>query len=269
MLGGTSGVSDPNESSTPKYSVCITHRNNVDTIRESLNSILSQVDQSYEVIVVDSESDDGSLEILRGYEKEKRIRLLTKSCNRGEGRQIALEMSRGEVIIANMDFDDVFNPDSLSQAVRFFTRRADGVVLRVAEAIRGAGLGYNEQAVTIARASLLRSLGGWKPLVRWEDWELWTRAAKVGKYAWTCFPMRTAVGSRARIGHGREYSRLWRYRTLRKIGRQRYNPNEPTPGRVLYDWVARVSLIGQKREKDPFYTTFDYKSLKSYIPFES
>jgi glycosyltransferase involved in cell wall biosynthesis len=240
----------------------------METVKESLDSILSQVDQSFEVIVVDSQSDDGSLEVLKNYEKEKRIRLLSKSCNRGEGRQIAFEMSRGEVIISNMDLDDLFRQDSLSQAVRFFHSRAEDVVLRVAEAMKGAGLGYNEQAVTIARASLLKSLGGWKPLVRWEDWELWARAAKAGKYAWTCFPMRTKVGSKARRGHGREDSRLWRYRTLARIGRQRYNVDKPTLGRVLYDWTARASLIGQRKENDPFYATFDHKSTENYVSFE-
>jgi len=256
------------QSLAPKYSVCITQRNNVDTVKQSLDSILGQVDGSFEVIVVDSQSDDGSLDILRKYEKEGRIRLLTKLCNRGEGRQIALDTCKGEVVIANMDLDDVFVQGSLSKAVQFFHGRAEGVVLRVAEAKKGAGLGYNEQAVTIARASLLKDLGGWKPLVRWEDWELWARSAKAGKYAWTCFPMRTAVGSRTRDGHGREYSRLWRYRTLARIGRQRYDPDKPTLGRVFYDWIAKASLIGQKRENDPFYFAFDHKSPDSYIPFE-
>lgn len=46
------------DSSTPKYSICITQRNNLETMRASLESILGQINQSYEVVVVDGESSE-------------------------------------------------------------------------------------------------------------------------------------------------------------------------------------------------------------------
>ncbi|MEM2087155.1 MAG: glycosyltransferase [Thermoproteota archaeon] len=63
----------------PKYSVCITCRNEAKTIRASLDSILNQIDDRFEVIVVDSKSTDGTLEILKEYVEHGKIKLIVKN----------------------------------------------------------------------------------------------------------------------------------------------------------------------------------------------
>lgn len=93
-----------------RYSVCITTYNNVTTVQRSLRSILSQTDDSFEVVIVDNFSSDGTYEIIKGLCAEKGAKLLQRKCSRGKGRQIAFEASMGEVIISNLDTDEVYLP---------------------------------------------------------------------------------------------------------------------------------------------------------------
>src|SRR3989442_5116656 len=119
-----------------KYSVCMTHKNNSKTLEASLNSILGQIDGSFEVVVVDAESNDGSLEKLRRYSDEGRIKLIVNKCSRGRGRQIALENSSGEYVISNMDLDEIYRA-SLKDLLRFYHEKCeDLVVLSVYDAAR-------------------------------------------------------------------------------------------------------------------------------------
>jgi len=103
------------ENKKPKYSFCITTFNSNKTIRKSLESILSQIegDNTFEVIVVDAGSTDGSLEYLRELEKKGKIRLVVDRRTRGSvglGRQIALENARGDYVILYCDTDCYYKP---------------------------------------------------------------------------------------------------------------------------------------------------------------
>lgn len=160
-----------------KYSVCITHYNCARTVRVSLKSLLSQLDSNFEVVIVDNRSTDGSLDILKEYESEGMIRLLSTRCSRGEGRQLALQRSEGEYVVSGLDMDDTFRP-SLQNLLKFYHDRTEGMLLS------GAG-----EATMIAPRKLLLDLGGWKNLQFRENWELCRRAAEKGMYRWTIFPL--------------------------------------------------------------------------------
>ena len=64
-----------------RFSIIITCYNQYEFIRDALESVLSQVQDCDEVIVVDDGSRDGSLELLRLYEDS--VRLLALPANRG------------------------------------------------------------------------------------------------------------------------------------------------------------------------------------------
>jgi glycosyltransferase involved in cell wall biosynthesis len=72
-----------------RYSICVTHKNDGRTLKASLDSLLCQIDDEFEVIIVDSKSSDGSHQVLRRLESEGKIRLFVKNCSRGAGRQLA------------------------------------------------------------------------------------------------------------------------------------------------------------------------------------
>ena len=57
-----------------KYSICITNYNTASTLEKSISSILAQMEESYEIVVVDNFSQDGSESILKTLSTQGRIR---------------------------------------------------------------------------------------------------------------------------------------------------------------------------------------------------
>lgn len=159
-----------------KYSLCITNYNSVKTVKDAIDSILSQVEQEFEVIVVDNSSDDGSFEILREYARTGRIRLFTqKEHNRGLGRQNALLYSTGNWVISGLDMDDVYLP-RLHNLLSFYHAACEGKILSV-----------KRTGIAIAPKELILKTGGWRDLQRYEQWELFRRMANSNSFLWTIF----------------------------------------------------------------------------------
>ena len=61
----------------PTYSVCICNYNMADTLEVSLRSVLDQLDERYEVIVIDDGSKDSSVEILENLSNAYENRVYT------------------------------------------------------------------------------------------------------------------------------------------------------------------------------------------------
>lgn len=158
----------------PKYTICITNYNMVRTIREALDSLLPQLDDSFEVVVCDNFSNDGSAEILGKYAAQRKLKLIQRNCNRGEGRQIAFNHSQGDYIITGLDMDDVFKPTLHTILVNYHTKYEGFMVV------------YG--TVGIIPRSLVENVGGWVSLSAYEDVEFGRRARYVcdtSKYMWT------------------------------------------------------------------------------------
>ena len=170
----------------PTYSVCITHYNDAPTVERSLRSVLDQVDGTFEVVVVDNFSTDGSYEVLSGYAKDGRITLVQAKCSRGKGRQIAFEKSMGAYVIANFDMDDEMVPRLKELLTLFHTDYEDRLV-RVKRSRVGAVNHYCN--VTIARRDTIVRLGGWRDLNWYEDADLWYRGKLKGLLAEIDFPI--------------------------------------------------------------------------------
>lgn len=171
----------------PTYSICITHKNNIDSLEQSLGSILDQIDDSFEVLVVDSNSTDGSLKTLQELASHGRIRLIEQQCTRGRGRQIAMENAKGTYILSNFDMDDVFNP-RISQILQIYHQSFEGMMVRIVSP-KKIGRWEGHFANSISPAELIRNLGGWTDVQFGEDIDLWCRAALLGKYGWMEFDL--------------------------------------------------------------------------------
>lgn len=240
-----------------KYSICITHYNNASTLRKSLESILNQIDEQFEVIVVDNRSNDGSERILQEYVEKGKIKLITKKCSRGKGRQIGFENSSGEYIISNLDMDDIYWP-KLSQLLNFYHESCEGSLLRIVPGV-----------ITIAPQKILTMLGGWHDLQYDEDRDLLSRAAKAGLYRWTIFPLLRAITShperRSLLGKLRH--RYITYRERIRIGRKIFADKEPTS--VKQKLIALVAMVGAlfyESYKDSFNITFLHLDSRYFIP---
>jgi len=181
----------------PKYSVCVTTKNDLPTVKASMDALIANTNRTNtEIVVVDAESTDGQLPILRGYASLGLIKLIVKKCNRGEGRQIAYVESRGDYVIAGIDTDDVVGP-GLQQLLALYDTEYEGLVLQAI-------------GVTIAPRGVIESLGGWKPLARAEDFDFWKRAESRGLLRRVSFsPYVVRVRRRHSVTH--TVRQLWMY----------------------------------------------------------
>ena len=102
------------EQNAVKVSVIIPVYNVEHYLRECMESILNQTLAELELICVDDGSTDGSLEILREYEKkDKRVIVLTQdNLGGGAARNQGLAIARGEYL-SLLDSDDFFDPQML------------------------------------------------------------------------------------------------------------------------------------------------------------
>jgi glycosyltransferase involved in cell wall biosynthesis len=225
----------------PKYSICITNYNQGETIRESLESIVAQIDDSFEIVVVDSLSTDDSARVLSEYASKGTIKLISKKCNRGKGRQIAFENSVGEYVLAHFDMDIYYNP-KLIELLQVYHRKYDGLLLRF-DNLRDEGVA----SLMVAPRTLLTAIGGWRELQVGEDWELWRRAWEQRAYRWT----EVDLGRNMRDREGKGRLRTYRdgmngLRDSYVIGRP-IHANMPILGPTGANLIARVLSIGTKR----------------------
>lgn len=105
----------------PKVSVNIPAFNDEKYIRETLDSVLAQTFNDYEIIIVDDGSTDKSAKIIKRY-NDTRIKYYYQN-NRGIGaaRNKALELSSGEYI-AFLDHDDLWMPQKLEKQIALFDK---------------------------------------------------------------------------------------------------------------------------------------------------
>ena len=91
-------------------------------IAETIESVLSQTYQNWEMLICDDCSTDNSVEIIRAYaDKDSRIKLFKTPHNTGtpaEPRNIAIDNAKG-YCVAFLDADDVWLPNKLETEVGF------------------------------------------------------------------------------------------------------------------------------------------------------
>jgi glycosyltransferase involved in cell wall biosynthesis len=258
----TSRLKVANEDAPLKYSICITHYNNAGTVRDSLDSLLKQLDDTFEVVVVDNMSNDGSQVILEQYENMGAVRLIKARCSRGRGRQIAFMNSVGEYVVSNLDMDEVFSP-SLTSFLDFYHNRCEGNVLAVVP--REGGRGPN---VTLAPRSVLTEIGGWRDLQYGEDWDVWSRAASIGKYRWTTFPLVNRLDKHEdrRTQAGRFKYRLGKYRDELRLGRDVLgSEGRTTAAQRAALLLARLAAPFYESYANEFNRTFDCTDPRHFV----
>lgn len=238
-----------------KYSICITHKNNVKTLRASLESILSQIDDSYEVVLVDSMSNDGSEAVLNDYAKAGKIKLFREKCSRGKGRQIAFEHSKGDLVIANIDMDEIYR-QGIATIVSLLERHGDYLFL-VNNSLKKE---ENQQNITIAGRELLKEIGGWRDINWGEDWDIWRRAASIGKFRRIVFPLITFKNlheERNKYLNKIKY-RFWAYRDMIKVGRHVFDEKEDASFTQKLIYALSQMTVRQR---------FDQDKLNNFDPF--
>ena len=98
-------------------------------IEETIISVINQTYLCWELIIIDDNSTDKTLDIVRHYQdKDDRIRLHIKNPDIKKGptnsRNIGLDLSKGKYIIY-LDSDDLLNRNCLQQRISVFQNHPD------------------------------------------------------------------------------------------------------------------------------------------------
>ena len=194
---------------SPLVSVVVPAYNAMDYIGATLDSVLSQTYENFEVLVVDDGSQDQTLAVIESYcRKDERV-ILLRQPNLGvaAARNLAIQASRG-TLIAPLDADDIWYPHKLERQVQCFLDAPPqlGLVyswfLLIDEAgstllkapgylMRGrvlASLVYlnfvGNSSVPLIRRDCFEKVGGYSTRLRehsaqgCEDWDLYLRIAE-------------------------------------------------------------------------------------------
>lgn len=157
------------------YSICSTHYNNVDYIEDSAGYIASIIKNRprWELVISDAGSNDGSLEFLQELSEGRddvRV-IMAEGSSIGKGRQVALEHSRGDIVISLGDLDAVYYRDNrLFDFVSFY----ENLVEEEGDIMLGGG-------AMVASRELYDQLGGWNDLEVTERRDLKRRALAQGR----------------------------------------------------------------------------------------
>jgi glycosyltransferase involved in cell wall biosynthesis len=97
---------------TPQFSVIITCHNQRKFIADAIQSAISQIYESREVIVVDDASSDGSDSVLKSYGEMIRLISLERNEGASEARNAGTAAARGNYLVY-LDGDDLLKPWAL------------------------------------------------------------------------------------------------------------------------------------------------------------
>ena len=127
------------------------------------------------------------------------------------------------------------------------------------------------QNITIGPRNLFVSLGGWRDLNLFEDWDVWSRANVVGKYAWTPFKFAANETDHpvVRSAYRRMRQRYERYCCRMRLGMKIFTKGEKIgPSQRIANFAARtrVTFQGVFQGQDPAFNSLNpdfYVNLRS------
>lgn len=198
-------MSNPHNSQ-PLVSVVIATRNRLTWLKKCLESVQSQRDISWELVVIDDSSDDGTRPWLRDLKCENlKVILPDEHLFRARAANLGLAAARGDYVMS-LDDDDILHPGALSVLARALEKYPEAVASVGARRTwftaedyfrRDAHprsvlllnifdeLLYGWSAVSgqnLYRTGLIRNLGGYSDgLSPCDDRDLWLRVAAEGK----------------------------------------------------------------------------------------
>jgi glycosyltransferase involved in cell wall biosynthesis len=109
-------------SALPKINVVMTVYNGASHLSDAVQSVLDQTFQDFEFIIVDNNSSDNSVDIIRRFQ-DNRIHLIPSEHNLGQTKalNIGIQASRAPYI-ARMDADDICLPQRLAKQYEFMEK---------------------------------------------------------------------------------------------------------------------------------------------------
>ena len=185
----------------PRVSVVMPVYNGLPFLSASIESILHQSFEDFELIILDDGSTDGSAEVLRQWaRKDPRIHLLATNRKSGLSRSSNLLASKAQApLVARMDADDIAHPDRLrrqweliegNSAVVLVGTLSDGIdsdgkLVRPRDRwrlIRRSPFPPFPHGSVMFRRSVFEDVGGYsEQCIGWEEHELFIRMSRKGR----------------------------------------------------------------------------------------
>lgn len=192
-------------------SVIITTYNAAKYIEETINSVLEQTYQNFEIIIVDDSSTDDTLKVIENI-KDSRIYIykIEHSGRPAIPRNFGIKKAKGN-FTAFLDGDDIWTKNKLEEQIKYFKKFTDAIFIYSASVTFGKvnffsphyevlPLLFNaakskEELINsgntiscssvIAKTNLLREINGFdedKELKAIEDYDLWLRLSDMGNF---------------------------------------------------------------------------------------
>lgn len=111
-------------------------------IGESIKSVLAQTYPQWELLICDDNSEDGSKEIIKLFQKtDSRIKLISNNYSKGApgARNSCIDEAKGRYI-AFLDSDDIWLPEKLSKQIAFMLERDISFTYSYYETINEQGI---------------------------------------------------------------------------------------------------------------------------------
>ena len=155
------------------HSICISNWNSANTVCRWATSLLANLSDDDEVIVIDGNSKDGSAEILQDLCTANGFKFASMKAHVGRQRQRAFEMSEGQYIIAQVDTDDTLV--SLREAKRLYHEVVEW------DPVTGKQRAFRCWGFFIIPRWMLEAIGGYPDLRYYEDQLVAYRLANKGQ----------------------------------------------------------------------------------------
>ena len=160
---------------TPVYSICMCNYNMAHTLEQAVTSVAAQLDDRFEIVLVDDGSSDDSVSIMRKLAAQYsiiRVMSLKRDRSRklGATRNFGIREARGQYCLLHIDCDDVWEPH-LAAWVEVFHQ----IETAIGEDILLVG-----QQVKMARRDLLVRHGPYPNLFRMEDSKMRRKFSALG-----------------------------------------------------------------------------------------
>ena len=186
----------------PLVSVIMPSYNSKKYIKKAIDSVLEQTYSNFELIIVDGNSTDGTLDILDEYKKQDRRIKVIQDEGRGIGAalQLGCQIASGK-FIARMDSDDIAINTRFEKQLKIFHSipnlilvASPVIYINEDDSIVGYSFPYTnkriiqEKVYLIAHSTVMMKkdayvkAGGYQPLLRAEDYFLWNRMRLMGEF---------------------------------------------------------------------------------------
>jgi glycosyltransferase involved in cell wall biosynthesis len=258
----------------PRLSIVTPSFNQAAYLERTILSVLNQNYPNLQYIVVDGGSTDGSVEIIRKYEKYLGYWVSERDQGQGDAINKGMRLADGE-IVAWQNSDDVYVPDAFRTVTKVFEARPDadlvfGNLYLIDErddvrrdvrhvpvnhfALRHLTCCLSNQAAFWRRA-LMERCGGLDGRLQYcMDFELWLRMSKSAKYVF----VREYLGAQRIHSESKTATILETFERERREVRRRFDVTVPSTRFVLGKCLA----VARKGMLHGLQGDFDYMAVE-------